>query len=411
MATPRDPSPRIWLGGSVGLRLRGLRIALVILHADPGRGGAERYTVDLARGLRGRGHAVSVLASSFAPDVRGADDQLLDSRGATRAGRYARFLDSLDRHLETAEYEIVHAMLPVRRCDVYHPHAGIAADAVARGHLKHAGRTARGIARAAIGLNRRRQKFAAVERALLAGPDAPVVLCLSQSVKALARKYYPLGPERLARLFNAVDLDRFDPRSRPQAGQELRSSLGIAPDRVVGLMLAQDFARKGLREAIEALRIADDGRLLLLVAGKQDAKPYQQLSERLGVAARVVFAGPTSDPYAFYRAADFFVLPTRHDPCSLVVLEALAMGLPVISTIHNGACEAMTPGEHGFVLKDPADVDALAAAMRSLLDPENRRAMSNACLHLRPTLSFEHHLDELIQIYESARRRSSGIEG
>ena len=116
-------------------------------------------------------------------------------------------------------------------------------------------------------------------------------------------------------------------------------------------------------------------------------------------AARVSFAGAAADPRPFYNDADFFVLPTRHDPCSLVVLEALAMGLPVISTKFNGACEIMTDGVHGYVLDDPADVDALAGAMRKLLDPRRRAEMSQACLELRPKLSYEHHLDRLEEIY------------
>jgi UDP-glucose:(heptosyl)LPS alpha-1,3-glucosyltransferase len=383
-----------------------LTIALVILHADPSRGGAERYTLDLARGLRGRGHRVSVLASSFAEGHRNGDDVRLEARGTTRVGRYVKFLNSLDRHLATAGYDVVHAMLPVLRCDVYHPHAGIAAEAVATGHLKYASRTARAIARTAIRFNRRRQKFARVERALLTGARPPIVLCLSEYVKGFVRKYYPLPPGRLAKLFNAVELERFDPRSRPGAGPDVRERFGLAADRVVALMMAQDFARKGLREAILALAAANDPRLTLLVVGKQEARAYRVLAERSGVGGRVIFAGPTQDPYAFYRAADFFVLPSRHDPCSLVVLEALAMGLPVISTAFNGACEVMSPGEHGFVLKDPTDIQALTAAMRSMLDRENRLSMSNACLHLRPALSFEHHLDELVRIYQGAAQQS-----
>jgi UDP-glucose:(heptosyl)LPS alpha-1,3-glucosyltransferase len=200
-----------------------------------------------------------------------------------------------------------------------------------------------------------------------------------------------------------VDLDKFDPAARPEARGQTRQRFGIATDRIVGLMIAQDFQRKGLPQAIRAVKQVNDPRLLLLVVGKEDPKPYEQLAQEVGVADRVIFAGTTDDPYAFYRAADFFVLPTRHDPCSLVVLEALAMGLPVISTAFNGACEVMVPGEHGFVLKDPADIDALAAAMRRMLDPENRRAMSNACLHLRPSLSYEHHLDELLALYRQVK--------
>jgi UDP-glucose:(heptosyl)LPS alpha-1,3-glucosyltransferase len=113
-----------------------------------------------------------------------------------------------------------------------------------------------------------------------------------------------------------------------------------------------------------------------------------------------VFAGATADAYAFYRAADFFVLPTRHDPCSLVVLEALAMGLPVISTKQNGASEIMTPGFHGFVLDSADDHPALVAAVRALLDPATRARMRAACLALRPRLAYEHHLDTLLSIYQ-----------
>jgi len=152
--------------------LRRLRIALVILHADPSRGGAERYTIDLAAALRSRGHEMALVASSFA-DTDGAagENILLPVGSGTRLHKYVRFLDALDKHLRNEHYDIVHAMLPVRRCEIYHPHAGIAAEAVARGHLKHRGRTARAAAMLANRVNLKRRKFAAVERELLTAPN------------------------------------------------------------------------------------------------------------------------------------------------------------------------------------------------------------------------------------------------
>ena len=80
------------------------------------------------------------------------------------------------------------------------------------------------------------------------------------------------------------------------------------------------------------------------------------------------------------------------------------MGVPVISTRFNGACEIMTHGVHGFVLDDPADVGALADAMRLMLDSEVRRRMSKACLELRPKLAYENHLRTLLGIYEQTSR-------
>src|SRR5207248_2438314 len=151
--------------------------------------------------------------------------------------------------------------------------------------------------------------------------------------------------------------------------------------------IAQDFERKGLREAILGLSQVSQPELRLIVVGKENAAPYASLARSAGVADRVIFAGATDDVYGFYRAADFFVLPTKHDPCSLVVLEALAMGLPVISTRQNGATEIMEQGVHGFVLEDASKMDELAAAMKLLCNPTARERMSEACLGLRERLS------------------------
>jgi UDP-glucose:(heptosyl)LPS alpha-1,3-glucosyltransferase len=199
---------------------------------------------------------------------------------------------------------------------------------------------------------------------------------------------------------NAVDLKKFDPADVKESGRQVRADFGIAPEKVVGLIVAQDFARKGLREAVEAWKAVADDRLVLLVVGKDDFAPYARLGAGAPHPKNLIYAGATRDVRPFYSAADFFVLPTRHDPCSLVVLEALAMGLPVISTRFNGACEVMTPGQHGSVLADPGDVPALAAAMRELLDSTHRQAMNDACLALRPNLSYEHHLDILCGYYD-----------
>ena len=345
---------------------------------------------------------MSLLASSFAQVREPVVKVPLPATGATRLARYLRFLDSLDAHLAGTKYDVVHAMLPVRQCDVYHPHAGLAAESVAAGPLKHAGSVARRLLRWANAINRKRQRFAAVERALLAGARPPVVLCLSEYVKRTVRQHYHRLPEdRLATLFNAVDVCRYDPERAPgEPALDLRKRLNVPADGIIALMIAQDFQRKGLAEAIGALARLEDRRLVLAVVGKQKPGAYRRLARRLGVADRVVFNGPTTSPFDFYRAADFFVLPTRHDPCSLVVLEALAMGLPVISTAFNGACEIMVEGRHGFVLPDPADLTALAEAMRQLLDPAARQAISQACLALRPRLAYRHHLDELLRIYD-----------
>jgi UDP-glucose:(heptosyl)LPS alpha-1,3-glucosyltransferase len=379
-----------------------VKIALVILHADVARGGAERYTLDLAGSLVERGHEVSILASSFQSDPTAGRRVLLAADGATRTGRYLRFLDSLDVELDRVGYDIVHAMLPVRRCHVYHPHAGIAAEAMTAGHLAKSGAAQQALAWAGNRFNVRRRRFAAVERGLLESPRPPVVLCLSRLIQAVVSRHYPdLPREKLVALFNGIDLKKFDPSIHREARKQVRARFGIDESAVVGLMLAQDFERKGLGQAIEALARIENPKMILLVGGKPDPAKYRSLAGRLGVENRVVFAGPVSDPVSFYQSSDFFVLPTRFDPCSLVVLEALAMGLPVISTVKNGACEVMEDGVHGRVLADPDDIPALTAAMLEVADSARRTGMADACLALRPRVSQESHLSQLEQVYRS----------
>ena len=371
-----------------------LKIALVILHADPARGGAERYTVDLAWALADAGYDVTLVAATFAPKVERRPSrvhkQALPSNGFTRTQRYRRFLDALDSYLDDEHFDVVHAMLPVRRCDVYHPHAGLAVAAFESRKKKFESV-----------FNPRRRAFAQVERALLARSPAPVVLALSEYVKSSIQKYHPqLDDEHLPTLFNAVDLDYFDATARTP----------LKPP-VNALIVAQDFERKGLATAIRALAELRDQEMKLTVVGDDNPSRYRGLASSLGVLDRVRFVGGVRDTRPYYRDADFFVLPTRHDPCSLVVLEALAMGVPVISTRFNGACEVMADGVHGYVLNDPTDVKALAGAMRSMLDVRQRVKMSATCLALRPRLSYEHHLDSLLRIYGQVVEKRSQEPG
>ncbi len=363
-----------------------MNIALVIFSADPARGGAERYTADLAAALAKRGHQVHLLAARFGASIDGVQPVPLPAKSPTRAGEYQKFLGALHDHFQSNSYGIIHSMLPIPRCDIYHPHAGMAKSSYDSKFLNR--------------FNRKRTLYAQVEEKLLTGPNPPRVICLSDFVKGFILKSYPNLAPRLEKLFNAVDLQKFDPTKHDR---KMRERFKFRPGQTVGLMIAQHFRQKGLPQAIEALAKIDN-RIALCIVGRDNPAPAKKLAERLGVSDRVIFAGTTESPADFYSAADFFVLPTSYDSCSLVVLESLAMGLPVISTAFNGACEIMTGALEGFVLPDPKNVPALADAMSQMLDPNRRAKMKTAALALRPRLSYESHLHRLEEIYSLSHR-------
>ena len=138
----------------------------------------------------------------------------------------------------------------------------------------------------------------------------------------------------------------------------------------------------------------------LLVVGKQNPGKYRAMAGKLKLGDRVIFVAATDNPRDFYRAADFFVLPTSHDPCSLVVLEALAMALPVISTVRNGACQVMENGRHGFVLPDPDDIEAAGRGHAAIAGrAATRRNMRQHACSCAAQLSLHEYLRRLEEMY------------
>src|SRR5262249_36268873 len=138
---------------------------------------------------------------------------------------------------------------------------------------------------------------------------------------------------------------------------------------------AMNYRLKGLGPLIQALpHVPVNRSSRLVVIGHPNTSRYERLARAVGVADRVIFLGFRADPRDAFFGADFLVHPTFYDPCSLVVLEALACGLPVITSRYNGAAELLSPEREGFVIDDPHDHRSLGEAISKLLDPATRSA-------------------------------------
>jgi UDP-glucose:(heptosyl)LPS alpha-1,3-glucosyltransferase len=174
------------------------------------------------------------------------------------------------------------------------------------------------------------------------------------------------------------------------------------------LIVAHNFALKGVPSLVRATgRLAALGcPVRLAVAGGKRHAAAARLAAREGVADRVSFLGSVDDAAPWYAAADAYVQPTFYDPCSLVVLEAFAAGLPVVTSRFNGAGELLTEGREGYLVDDPANVDELVQRLRPLLEPEIRERMGLAARQLAEQHSWERNCHEVLDVYhEIARTR------
>ena len=115
-----------------------------------------------------------------------------------------------------------------------------------------------------------------------------------------------------------------------------------------------------------------------MIVGKGDSGPYLKTAEDLGISDQVVFAGVTDEVEAFYLASDLFVMPSRMDTFGLVVLEAMAAGLPVVISPNVGAADLVTHGDSGFILSDNPTARDMTASLIRLMNPELRRSMGEA---------------------------------
>ncbi len=195
--------------------------------------------------------------------------------------------------------------------------------------------------------------------------QAKVVVAVSKKVeKELVEIGVP--PEHIRVILNGVDLQEFCP------GYVDRSKLNL-PEEVVLAFFAGDIRtpRKNLDTVLHAL--VEVPELHLAVAGGTEGSPYPQLAEKLNVRERVHFLGYRRDISEIMKAVDLLVFPSRYETCGLVLLEAMASGLPVITASTVGAAELVTP-DCGVVLSNPDNIQALVRELNILTSDHDLRS-------------------------------------
>jgi UDP-glucose:(heptosyl)LPS alpha-1,3-glucosyltransferase len=390
-----------------------MHLALNFQRVDPSRGGAETYVADLCRQLVGAGHRVDLYAESVASGCLPPEANLVEiaAPGKTKLERIMTFARNSEAALLQAQHDCSIGLVNTWAHDVIIPQGGVHQGSLTANAQRFPA-PLRQLYLLAKAANPKHWIYQSIERRQYDVDRRIRVVAVSNMVKRDIEVFQQVPRNQIYVVPNAIDPERLAVSQPGAVRCALRNRLGLEPDDLVGLFAGHNFALKGLKPLLLALgarrqRASQSRRIQLLVCGSGEPGAYRRLANRLGVGEDVRFLGFAPEIEACYWSSDFFVQPTYYDPCSLVVMEALFCGLPVITTAQNGASELLTDGREGYVLTAPDAVGELIAALDHMTDDAARRAMSEHAGRLGRMQTFDKHVVRLIAIFEevAAARR------
>ena len=374
-------------------------IALIRQRYNP-FGGAERFVERALDALVAQGANVTLITRNWegAPQARAGFRTLIcNPRGggliSKRTRRDRAFCQGVQAILAREAFDIVQSHERIPGCTVFR-----AGDGVHAAWLAHRARLLNPLQRLAQTLSPYHRYVLAAEQALFEHPALKAVICNSQMVADEIHAFYGVDRNKLKLIYNGVDLDDFHPRLRDLHRASQRARLGIDDRAPVVLYVGSGYERKGVPQLLAAFAAQNSREARLIIVGAdRKLKAMKKLATTLGVANRIHFVGPVNDVRPYYGCADAFALPTIYDPGPNAALEAMACGLPLLTSHGCGAKEWVSEGVNGFIV-DVHDPRQMAAQLEKLIElggsAQAHRAARAAVAHLGLTPMVE-RLDDL----------------
>jgi UDP-glucose:(heptosyl)LPS alpha-1,3-glucosyltransferase len=377
-----------------------IRVATAILDFSRKRGGAERYLVDLCARLAKENFEVHVYVECSDEEEKGITLHQVRTIRFPKSLRLLSFAVRATRAIESGNYDVSLGVGNTLKADVLQPHGGVhwvwfwrslgAYDHPFLWVIKFLGRV----------LSPKQWTQGYIENAPYKKKPFCKIIAISDMVKQDIMQWYGIPENQIEVVYNGVDAERFHPRNR-RYREDIRRRHGIGDEFVI-LFVSNNFRMKGLGYLIKALaeiKKSNPSPYKCLVLGRDRKAPYVRLAEKFGISQEVIFAGSTDEPEKYYGAADLLVHPTFYDACSLTVLEAMASGLPVITTASNGASGVISHGKEGWIVQEPRNIDQLVAAINFFLNKEVRYRASCEGKRKAETHSAKANLERMMGIF------------
>lgn len=355
-----------------------------------GSGGAESYLKRLAEGVSNNGYKTRLVTTDDWPE----NDRTFGEIVRLGAKSPLAFANDLEKIRNNSRDEVLISLERVARCDVYR-----AGDGVHQAWLNRREKYEMPWRRFIRRMQRKHRELLRLEELLLQERGAERVITNSRMVRDEIVDLYNFRRDHIDVVPNGIPLDqfRFDPLAKTQA----RHELGLDAENVALLFAGTGWERKGLRFAIDAMKACQNRKLRLFVAGRGNIGRYH--------ADQVSFLGEVADLRPVYAAADIFILPTIYDPFSNACLEALASGLPVITTRANGFSEIMEDRIHGSIVDQTGDLDDLRNAIQAWADVTRRDAARPSILKRAAQFDISRNVDRTLQLVLQSAAKASSI--
>jgi UDP-glucose:(heptosyl)LPS alpha-1,3-glucosyltransferase len=354
-------------------------------------GGAERFVARLMDAIRGNELHLTLLTREWAAGD-GVDIVRLNPFFVGRTWRDWSYARAVRRYLGEHRFDLVQSHERIAGCDIYR-----AGDGVHREWLAQRARVLGLLGRLSDAISPYHVYTRHAERRLFENPRLRAVICNSKMVKREIKRHFGLTDDKLHVIYNGVDTDVFHPRLKAHRA-EMRARYGVPATATLFLFVGSGFERKGVAILLEAMAALPADSYLIVVGRDKHSATYAASARTLGLDTRVKFVGSQPDVKPFYGAADALVLPALYDPFPNVVLEAMASGLPAVTSDKSGAAELIADGHNGFVC-DALDRAVLGAALSALCDTEHRAAMGHAARAAAEPFDLERMVGALRELY------------
>ena len=371
-----------------------MKIALIRYKFTP-FGGAERYMSRLIRGLRSAGHEIHVFAAEWDTDAQ--TEFPVHRVPVTKLTGWLKALTfSLNcrRLIRQEKMDVIFSLERTLLQDIYRAGDGCHRIWLIRKNL------GKGILHKAwTWLNPFQLAYIWLERRMFTNPALKAIIANSRRGKEEIIDLYGVDPARIHVVYNGIDPVIPDPELKVKQRQALGDEFSLGNELRI-LYVGSGFKRKGVATAIRAL--ADlHVPFRFFIVGKGRPAGFQRLAKRLGIKDSIIFTGPRRDVELFYQGCDLFVFPTLYDPFSNATLEALAHGLPVITSQFNGVAELIQQDDNGFVVDNPLDHVSLATHLNSLTDPLLRLRIGLRAAETAADYTMERNVRETLGVLQS----------